>query len=50
MIATMPEFLAFKDDDEKKFFIASAAITTIARELTQFPERPSFTERRLGRA
>jgi len=45
MVATMPEFLAFKDDNEKKLFLAQGAIITAVRELTQFPEKPSFAER-----
>jgi hypothetical protein len=47
LTATMPEFLAFKDNDEKKFFLAQGAIITAVRELTKFPKRPSFAERRL---
>jgi len=45
MVATMPEFLAFKDDNEKKLFLAQGAIITAVRELTEFPEKPSFAER-----
>lgn len=33
--ATMPEFLAFNYDPEKKFFLAQGAITTLASELSQ---------------
>src|SRR5438477_7759382 len=36
MSATMPEFLAFKDDSEKKFFVAQGALITVATEITQF--------------
>jgi hypothetical protein len=50
MTATMPEFLAFKDDNEKRFFVANGALITAVRELTQFPEKTSFAERRRGRA
>jgi hypothetical protein len=50
MTATMPEFLAFKDDTEKKFFVVNGALITAVRELTQFPEKTSFAERRRGRA
>ena len=50
MTATMPEFLAFKDDDEKKFFVANGAIITIVRELTKFREKPGFARRRGRRA
>jgi hypothetical protein len=49
MVATMPEFLAFKDDNEKKLFLAQGAIITAVRELTEFPEKPSFAERVAGR-
>jgi hypothetical protein len=35
----MPEFLAFKDEPQKKFFVAQGALITAANELTQFPER-----------
>ena len=45
MTATMPEFLAFNDDAEKKFFIGEGATITAIRELTHFPEKPSFAER-----
>lgn len=45
MIATMPEFLAFKDDKEKKLFFAKGAIITAVHELTDFPEKPGFAER-----
>ena|SRR5579884_2800082 len=50
MTATMPEFLAFKDDAEKKFFMGEGAIITAIRELTQFPEKPTLTERIVERA
>src|SRR6266480_2939825 len=29
MTATLPEFLAFKDEDEKKFFVAEGALITV---------------------
>ena len=45
MTATMPEFLAFKDESEKKFFLMQGAIITGITELTQFPERPQRAER-----
>jgi hypothetical protein len=45
MSASMPEFLAFKDDNEKKLFLAQGAIITAVRELTDFPEKRSFAER-----
>ena len=50
MTATMPEFLAFKESDEKKFFLAQGAFITAVRELTTFPEKPSFAERAVERA
>ena len=50
MTAMMPEFLAFKDDDEKKFFLAQGALITAVTEITQFPEKSRFVERRLERA
>jgi hypothetical protein len=46
MTATMPEFLAFKDEDERKFFTAQAAMITVATELTKFPERAVRAEKR----
>jgi hypothetical protein len=45
MVATMPEFLAFKDNDEKKLFLADGVIITAVRELTEVPKKPSFAER-----
>ena len=45
MVATMPEFLAFKDDNEKKLFLAQGAIITAVRELTELPQKASFAER-----
>jgi hypothetical protein len=39
MVATMPEFFAFKDEPQKKFFLAQGALITIGSELTQYPER-----------
>jgi hypothetical protein len=44
MSAAMPEFFAFEDDPEKKFFLAQGAVITAVRELTDF-----HTPRRLGR-
>ncbi len=46
MTATMPEFLAFKDEKEKKFFIAQGAAITVATELTKFPEKSVRAERK----
>ena len=39
MTATMPDFLAFGDDAEKKFFLMQGAVITVATELTEFPEK-----------
>ena len=39
MTATMPEFLAFKDEDDRKFFLAQGAIITALNGLTRFPEK-----------
>jgi len=48
MIATMPEFLAFKDDEERKFFLVQGALITAVHQLTDFPHEPSFVERALA--
>lgn len=49
MTATMPEFLAFEDESERKFFLAQGALITAATELTQFPEKPQRAEKGLKR-
>jgi hypothetical protein len=49
MTATMPEFLAFSDDNEKKYFIAHGVVITLARELTDFRRKDSFADRRRKR-
>jgi hypothetical protein len=49
MTATMPEFLAFKDDSERKVFLAQGALITAASELTRFPERPHRAEKGVKR-
>jgi hypothetical protein len=46
MTATMPEFLAFKDEDEKKFFLAEGAMITAVSELTRFPEKALRAEKK----
>jgi hypothetical protein len=46
MVATMPEFFAFKDEPQKKFFLAQGALITIGSELTQYPERSSRKKER----
>jgi len=45
MTATMPEFLAFKDDPERKFFLAQGALITGATELTEFPKTVQRAEK-----
>jgi len=45
MAATMPEFLAFKDEPEKKFFLAHGALITGIAEVTQFPDKPQRAEK-----
>ena len=39
MTATMPELLAFQDDNEKKFFLFQGAATTLVSQLTRTPAR-----------
>ncbi|MBV9342893.1 MAG: hypothetical protein JO159_18665 [Acidobacteria bacterium] len=46
MTATMPEFLAFKDEDERKFFLAQGALITALSGLTKFPEKRVRAERK----
>jgi hypothetical protein len=46
MVATMPEFLAFKDEPEKKFFLVQGALITVGSELTQYPGRSSDRKER----
>lgn len=45
MTATMPEFLAFKDEPEKKFFLTQGVMITGITELTQFSDRPQRAEK-----
>ncbi|MBV9480852.1 MAG: hypothetical protein JO249_08870 [Acidobacteria bacterium] len=45
MAATMPEFLAFKDDAEKKLFLGQGVVITAVRELTEFPDKANRRER-----
>jgi hypothetical protein len=45
MTATLPEFLAFKDDPERKFFLAEGALITAVTELTWAPKKPARAER-----
>ena len=46
MIATMPEFLAFEDESERKLFLTESALITAVNVLTDFPDRPYRGERR----
>jgi len=46
MTASMPEFLAFEDDSEKKFFMAQGTLITAVSELTQVTDRPGRPEKR----
>ena len=48
MISTMPEFFAFRDDEERKFFMAEGVLMAVVTELTQFPE--ATVERKRFRA
>lgn len=45
MVATMPEFFAFKDEPQKKFFLLQGALITVGSELTQYPETSGRKER-----
>lgn len=38
MTAAMPEFLHFRREPERKFFIAQGMLMTLANELTRFPK------------
>jgi hypothetical protein len=38
MFATMPDFLGFADEPEKRFFLLQGAVTTLVAEITRFPE------------
>ena len=46
MTATMPEFLAFKDEDERKLFLAQGAMIAAVGELTRFPDKNVPAERK----
>jgi hypothetical protein len=50
MAATMPEFLAFKEEPEKKFFLAQGVFITGLAEVTQFPDRPQRAEKGVRRS
>jgi len=45
MVATMPDFLGFDDEPEKKVFLAQGLAFTVLSELTDFPEEPESMER-----
>jgi hypothetical protein len=49
MTASMPEFLNFKDEPERKFFTMQGVLVTAANELTKFPESSGESKER-GRA
>jgi Na+/proline symporter len=46
MTATLPEFLAFKDESERKFFLAEGAMITAVSQLTRFSDKARRVERR----
>lgn len=46
MVATMPEFFAFKDEPQKKFFLVQGALITLGSELTRYPQRSSGRKER----
>jgi hypothetical protein len=46
MAATLPEFLAFKDEAERKFFLAQGAVITAVTQLTSCPEKSLRAERK----
>ena len=48
MTAALPEFLAFKDDDEKKFFLAQGVMISVISELTKVPDRSIGAERKFA--
>ena len=45
MVATMPDFLGFDDEPEKKVFLAQGLAFTVLSELTDFPEKPGSVEK-----
>lgn len=50
MTAAMPEFLAFGQQHEKKFFMAEGVVISALTELTNFPEGSRTAERKHTRA
>jgi len=49
MMATMPEFLAFSDRNEKKFFLREAGVVTALTNLTDFRPRLVRSASRVAR-
>jgi len=45
MTATMPEFFVFKDENEKKFFLAQGAIITAVSGMTRVPKKSGRAEK-----
>jgi hypothetical protein len=45
MTATMPEFFAFKDESEKKFFLAQGTMITAVSEMTRVPKKSGRAEK-----
>jgi hypothetical protein len=50
MTATMPEFFAFEDESETKFFLVQGAVITAVAEMTQFSDRLQRAEKSVKRA
>jgi lysylphosphatidylglycerol synthetase-like protein (DUF2156 family) len=50
MFATMPDFFAFSDEPERKFFLLQGAIVTALAETTEFPEAPPQKENKTANA
>ena len=48
MTANMPEFLAFKDEKERKFFLAEGAMITAISELTRAPGKALPVEKKFA--
>lgn len=46
LTATLPEFLAFKDERERKFFLVQGALMSAITELTSFSEKKLSAERK----
>jgi hypothetical protein len=50
MSASMPEFLAFKSDSERKLFLGQGVIITAVHQLTKFPKQTSLSGRAIERS